>query len=52
VLFFLIVIKFQETTTKDPDGSVGKDAGVYQAEQSFIYRYALAALVWILVCKY
>ena len=49
VCFFLLVVGFADTTTKDPDGSVVKDSDSYKAEQSFIYRYALAVLVYILV---
>ncbi|KAL8605996.1 hypothetical protein ACOMHN_040495 [Nucella lapillus] len=49
VCFFLLVVGFDKTTTKDPDGSVEKNAADYQAEQSFIYRYALAVLVYIVV---
>ena len=43
------MVGFADTTTKDPDGSVVKDSGSYKAEQSIIYRYALAVLVYILV---
>ncbi|KAK7460326.1 hypothetical protein BaRGS_00038914, partial [Batillaria attramentaria] len=49
VVFFLEVVGFVNTTTKDPDGSVEKDSGSYQAEQSFVYRYALAVMVYLVV---
>ncbi|XP_076448752.1 meckelin-like [Babylonia areolata] len=49
VCFFLVVVGFDKTTTKDPDGSVEKTSEDYQAEQSIIYRYALAVLVYIIV---
>lgn len=49
VVFFLEVVGFVNTTTKDPDGSVNKAAGSFQAEQSFVYRYALAVMVYIVV---
>ncbi|KAK7114529.1 meckelin-like [Littorina saxatilis] len=49
VTFFLVVVGFENTTTKDPDGGVEKDSGTYKAEQSFIYRYALAVMVYIVM---
>lgn len=49
VLFFLVVLGFEDTTTKDPDGSVNKGSDVYKSDQSPVYRMALAALVYLLV---
>lgn len=51
VVFFLVVVGFENTTTKDPDGSVNKDANVFKAEYSKVYRYALAVLVYVVIGK-
>ncbi|PVD20536.1 hypothetical protein C0Q70_18692 [Pomacea canaliculata] len=48
-VFFLEVVGFVNTTTKDPDGTINKSADGYQAEQSFIYRFALAVLVYLVI---
>ncbi|XP_012943556.1 meckelin [Aplysia californica] len=49
VVFFLHVVGFEDTTTKDPDGSVGKSGDTYMSEQSEVFRMALATLVYLLV---
>jgi len=49
VVFFLHVVGFEDTTTKDPDGTVGKDDSGYKAAQSPVFRMALATLIYLLV---
>ena len=51
VLFFLVVIGFEDTTTKDPDGTVKKGSDAYLAEQSPMFRMALASTVYLVVGK-
>jgi len=48
-VFFLVVVGFENTTTKDPDGGVQKDTTDYMAEYSHVYRYALAVLVFLII---
>jgi meckelin len=48
-VFFLVVVGFENTATKDPDGSVTKDSNAYKAEYSRVYRYAVAVLVYIVI---
>ncbi|XP_052232195.1 meckelin-like isoform X2 [Dreissena polymorpha] len=47
VVFFLVVVGFENTATKDPDGSVNKKSEDYRSEYSHVYRYALAVLVFL-----
>ena len=49
VVFFLVVVGFENTTTKDPDGSVSKDDSAYKAEYSPVYRYGVSVLVYIII---
>ncbi|XP_067651968.1 meckelin-like [Haliotis asinina] len=49
VVFFLRVVGFENVATMDPDGSVLKNAADYQSQQSYVYRYAVAVLVYLLV---
>ncbi|GFR70016.1 meckelin [Elysia marginata] len=49
VLFFLVVVGFEDTATKDPDGAVNKGADVYRAEQSPMFRMALGSTVYLVV---
>ncbi|ESO89760.1 hypothetical protein LOTGIDRAFT_192673 [Lottia gigantea] len=49
VLFFLKVVGFENVTTMDPDGSVSKSDDVYKSEMSYVFRYAIASLIYILV---
>ncbi|XP_041376380.1 meckelin-like [Gigantopelta aegis] len=49
VVFFLSVVGFENVTTMDPNGQVIKDSSDYRAQESEIYRYAVAALTYILV---
>ncbi|CAL1535264.1 unnamed protein product [Lymnaea stagnalis] len=49
VVFFLVVVGFEDTATKDPDGSVNKGADVYMSEQSAMYRMALAATIYLVI---
>ncbi|XP_053401621.1 meckelin-like isoform X2 [Mercenaria mercenaria] len=48
-VFFLVVVGFENTATKDPDGSVTKDSNAYKAEYSRVYRYAVAVLVYVVI---
>lgn len=48
-VFFLEVVGFKNVATLDPDGSVLKDSSDYQAEHSKIFRYGIAAIVYILI---
>ncbi|GFN86065.1 meckelin [Plakobranchus ocellatus] len=49
VIFFLVVVGFEDTATKDPNGEVNKGSDVYKAEQSPMFRMALGATVYLLV---
>ena len=49
VVFFLVVVGFENTTTKDPDGNVNKDAAAYKAEYSSVYRYGVSVLVYMII---
>ena len=51
VVFFLHVVGFEDTTSKDPSGQVDKPNDIYIAEQSPIFRMALATMVYLLVGK-
>lgn len=48
-VFFLVVVGFENTATKDPDGGVRKSSDSYQAEHSRVYRYAVAVLVYVVI---
>ena len=52
VVFFLVVVGFENTATKDPDGNVVKDDEDYKAEFSRVYRYAVAVLVYLVIGEY
>lgn len=52
VVFFLTVVGFENVATKDPDGRIVKDAASYKAEYSTMFRYAIAATVYILVGEF
>lgn len=52
VVFFLVVVGFENTATKDPDGSVRKDDANFKAEYSRVYRYAVAVLVYVVTGMY
>ena len=49
VVFFLVVVGFENATTKDPDGSVQKDASAYKAEYSSVYRFGVSVLVYLII---
>ncbi|KAK6982489.1 Meckelin [Biomphalaria glabrata] len=49
VVFFLHVVGFEDTTTKDPDGTVNKGSDVYMSEQSPMFRMALATLIYLII---
>lgn len=49
VVFFLNYVGFENTATKDPNGQVVKSSGDYQAPSDPMFRYAIAALVYLLV---
>ncbi|KAH9495634.1 Meckelin [Bulinus truncatus] len=49
VVFFLHVVGFEDTSTKDPDGTVNKGSDVYMAEQSAMFRMALATIIYLLI---
>ena len=51
VVFFLVVVGFENTTTKDPDGNVNKDASAYKAEYSSVYRFGVSVLVYMIIGK-
>lgn len=52
VVFFLNYVGFENTATKDPNGQVVKSSGDYQAPSDPMFRYAIAALVYLLVGRY
>ncbi|KAK6185155.1 hypothetical protein SNE40_007450 [Patella caerulea] len=49
VVFFLSVVGFENVTTLDPNGSVLKSDDDYKSETSYVFRYAIAVLVYLLV---
>jgi meckelin len=52
VVFFLNVVGFENIATKDPDGRIVKDAASYKAEYSIMFRYAIAASVYLIVGEF
>ena len=51
-VFFLVVVGFENTATKDPDGGVQKNANDFKADYSRVYRYALAVLVYVIIGRF
>ena len=51
-VFFLVVVGFENTATKDPDGGVQKNANDFKANYSRVYRYALAVLVYVIIGRF
>lgn len=49
VVFFLNYVGFENTATKDPNGQVVKSTSDYQAPYDPMFRYAIGALVYLLV---
>ncbi|KAK3586521.1 hypothetical protein CHS0354_035056 [Potamilus streckersoni] len=49
VVFFLVVVGFENVTTKDPLGNVVKDAADYKADYSSVFRYGTAVCVYLVI---
>lgn len=52
VVFFLSYVGFENVATKDPNGQVVKSSSDYRAPYDPMFRYAVGALVYLLVGKY
>ncbi|XP_062619193.1 meckelin-like [Saccostrea cucullata] len=48
-VFFLSYVGFENVATKDPNGQVVKSSSDYQAPYDTMFRYAIGALVYLLV---
>ena len=52
VVFFLTVVGFQNMATADPRSDLIKQSDMYYSGDSRIFRFAIAALVYLLVGKW
>ena len=50
-LFFLVVVGFENVTSSDPNNDFKRDENKYYSPDSRIFRFAVAALVYVLVGK-